>query len=88
MYEPNLGIYRSCCVCGDTFWCDDGDTVCSPRCDRELDRMTICEHCDGEKESDQEYCDDCTTCSQCGDEKSIHDSYCNGDRCCEDEEEE
>lgn len=32
MREPNLGINRSCVWCGSSFFCTDGDFLCSTKC--------------------------------------------------------
>lgn len=61
MREPNLGVTRFCDVCGSSFWCEDGDSVCSkPSCQREAYNPR-CDECDMvlEHETFSGLCDDC-----------------------------
>jgi len=39
VFDPNTSIRVYCSVCHRPFITDDGYTVCSERCDRELERM-------------------------------------------------
>lgn len=57
MREPNLGITTQCCMCGRSFWTEDGLPICSSACENEFEKQQEELEREAERQEKVDFCE-------------------------------